>query len=596
MDDRKLKILLVDDDEDDYVMTRDLLDDARGSSFELDWISDYDSALKAVLRQEHDAYLFDYRLGARTGLDLLQEMMAEVGSRVPVILLTGQGDLETDLEAMKAGASDYLIKGEINAHLLERSIRYAIERKKAEERMASMAYYDSLTKLPNRSLFQDRLRQVMTKNERSNILAAVLFLDIDDFKRVNDTLGHSAGDLLLKGVAERLNQTMRKSDSVSRRTEEDMFARLGGDEFTVLLSEIREFEDAAKVSARIINALSRPFVLDNHEIYITTSIGIAVFPHDGKDMDTLLKNADAAMYHAKAQGKNNYQYYKESMNAAAIKRLALEGDIRRAMERNEFMLYYQPQVDALEGRMIGVEALIRWHHPEKGMVPPSDFIPLAEQSGLIIPISEWIIETACSQSRKWRQEGLSPIPISINLTSHQFRQHNFIKTISQAIREHDLAPEDLLLEITESTLMEDTEMTVISLNVLTKLGFRLVIDDFGTGYSSLSYLKRFPLYAIKIDQSFVRDVTTDQDDEAIARAVISMARSLKLKVVAEGVETVEQMRFLIEQGCEKMQGYLFSRPEPPDRISEFLAKQDREGAVWGDLAASSEVKVVGGRE
>jgi len=588
MDDKRLKILLVDDDEDDYVMTRDLLDDARGSSFDLEWVADYDSALDRVLKQSHDVYLFDYRLGARTGLDLLRKMIEE-GCRAPVILLTGQGDLEIDLEAMKAGASDYLIKGEINAHLLERSIRYAIERKKAEERMATMAYYDSPTKLPNRSLFQDRLRQVMARNGRNNALAAVLFLDIDDFKRVNDTLGHSVGDLLLKGVAERLSNTMRRSDSVSRRTEDDMFARLGGDEFTVLLSEIREFEDAAKVARRIIDALSKPFVLDNHEIYITTSIGVAVFPHDGRDMDTLMKNADAAMYHAKAQGKNNYQYYKESMNAAAIKRLALEGDIRRAIDRNEFLLYYQPQVNAVSGRIIGVEALIRGQHPEKGMSPPSDFIPLAEQTGLIIPMSEWIIETACIQSRLWRQNGFAPIPISINLTSHQFRQRNFIENISNVLRDYDLSPEDLLLEITESTLMEDTEMTVISLNALTKMGFRLVIDDFGTGYSSLSYLKRFPLYSIKIDQSFVREVTTDQDDEAIARAVISMAHSMRMIVVAEGVETVEQMRFLIEQGCDKMQGYLFSRPVPPEGIADLLSVQKREGAVWRDLVSSCEV-------
>jgi diguanylate cyclase (GGDEF)-like protein len=571
-----IKVLLVEDDEDDYIMTRDLLSEITGENFELEWVSTYNPALESMQENNCDVYLLDYRLGEHTGLDLMRKAMKN-GCRGPVIILTGQGDREIDLEAMKAGAADYLLKNQLNAPLLERSIRYAIERKRTEDHIFRMAYYDDLTRLPNRVLFQDRLRQAIVSADRNNKLAAILFLDVDNFKRINNTFGYHMADQLLSEIAERLNDTMRKTDSIARQSDSELFAR-GGDEFTVLLNEIRGVEDAARVAKRIIESLSRPFTLDNNEIFITTSIGMAIFPDDGRDVDSLLKNADAAMYHAKEQGKNNFQYYRQSMNAAAFERLTMENDLRKAVERDELLLYYQPQIDLRTGKISGMEVLLRWNHHAKGMVMPSDFIPLAEDTGLIIPISEWIMHTACVQNKAWQKEGLQTIPVSVNLSSLQFRQKNILGTILQILENSKLNPDYLILEITESSLMDNTEETFATLNALSEMGLRLTIDDFGTGYSSLSYLKRFPLYAIKIDRSFVNGITTNHGDAAIVKAIIAMAHSLKLQVVAEGVETEEQLDFLRNEVCDEMQGFLFSRPLPTEELSKLLI-QEKEGTV-----------------
>ena len=571
MDNEVIKILLIDDDEDDYVVTRDLLSEAKNLKHTLDWISSYDEAVKIICDNNYDVYLLDYRLGEHTGIDILQEASCH-GCRSPFILLTGEGDHETDIKAMKAGAADYLVKGEISAPLMERSIRYAIERNRTKERIYHMAFYDSLTGLPNRVLFQDRLKLALASAERHRHMAAVLFLDIDNFKRINDTLGHFMGDKLLKEVAGRLSATMRRCDSVTKDVP-DLFARLGGDEFTVLLNMINEVDDAAKVAHRITETISIPFKLDGYEIYITSSIGIAVYPGDGKDINSLLKNADAAMYYAKEHGKNHYQYYKESMNAAALERLTLENELRRALEREELFLHYQPQVNVRTGAITGVEALVRWQHPARGVVPPSEFIPLAEETGLIIPMSDWVLKTACMQSKAWMEEGYDMAPISINLSSQQFQQKDFIETLSRTLSESGVSPQDIILEITESTIMQTTESSFAVLHELTEMGMRLTIDDFGTGYSSLGYLKRFPIYAIKIDRSFIREISTDPDDAAIAKAIISMAHSLKLNVVAEGVETIEQLKFLHDHESDEVQGFLFSRPVPPEEISVFLERE-----------------------
>ena len=566
----RLSILIIEDDEDDFVMVRDLLAESTGIKYDLQWVSTYDEALEAINGRMHDLYLFDYRLGKKTGLDLLNDIGGS-SCMTPVILLTGQGDHEIDVEAMKAGASDYLAKDEITAHLLERSIRYALERKRTEERIIFMAYYDNLTSLPNRVLFQDRLMQVIAGNERNDGLSAILFLDLDNFKRVNDTLGHSMGDELLKAVSDRLQTIMRKSDSISHHHDDDLFARLGGDEFTILLAEIKDFQDAGRVAERIIESLSQPFMLDNNEIIITTSIGISIYPNDGKDVDTILKNADAAMYAAKARGKNSYLYYEKSMNSAALEKLSLEGDLRRALKGDELLLHYQPQIDIVSSRVIGVEALIRWQHPEKGLIPPLTFIPVAEQTGLINEISYWVIENACRQNRVWQDKGLSRIPVSVNITTHQFQQDTFVYRLAKILNSTGLNPRDLMLEITESTFMENTETALIILDELKKMGLRLLIDDFGTGYSSLSYLKRFLIHAIKIDRSFIRNIVTDKDDTAIVNAIISMAHNLKIRVVAEGVETAEQLAFLKGQDCDEMQGFLLSKPLPPDEVEVFLS-------------------------
>ncbi|MBI5014946.1 MAG: EAL domain-containing protein [Deltaproteobacteria bacterium] len=571
MDDERWRVLLVDDDEDDYVLTRDLLGEIEGTGVDLQWEPDYDAALSTAAKSEHDVYLFDYRLGGRTGLELLCEATAK-GCRGPIILLTGQGDRSVDVEAMKAGAADYLVKGKIDAALLERSIRYAIGHRRSADQILHMAYYDHLTGLPNRVLFQERLLQGLGLAERYDRAAAVLFLDLDNFKRINDTLGHRFGDLLLRVASQRLNETVRASDALTRRGgEKDTVARLGGDEFTIFLSEVATPEDAARVARRCLDVLSRPYQLEGHEVTVTASIGIAAFPGDGGDIDALLKNADTAMYCAKETGKNTYQFYQSSMNASAMEKLTLEADLRKAVEREELLVHYQPQVKITSGRTIGLEALLRWQCPTRGMVSPATFIPVAEENvQLIGEIGAWVLRAACRQARAWEDLGLPRLPISVNVSSQQFRQEGLPTRIASLLQEFRLDPGHLVLEITESVLLEDRPASMEQLRELTGLGLRLSMDDFGTGYSSLSYLKRFPLHALKVDRSFIRDLTTNPDDAAITRAIIAMAHSLNLQVVAEGVETAEQRDFLLREGCEYAQGFLFSRPRPADEIAQLL--------------------------
>jgi diguanylate cyclase (GGDEF)-like protein len=577
MSKKVLRVLLIDDDEDDYILTKDLLSEVEGTKYELEWVETYSAGLKALRRNNYDVCLLDYLLGEHTGLELLREAI-DAGCKIPIILLTGKGAHDVDIKAMKAGAADYLDKREINAQLLERSIRYAIERKRAEERILRIAYYDSLTNLPNRVLFQDRLKQALAYAKRYKRNVAILFLDLDNFKRINDTLEHRLGDLLLKGVAERLANYLRRTDTIARQginALDNTVARLGGDEFTILLTEINSLQDAAKVAQRILNILAQPFLLDRHEVFITASIGIAIYPSDGEDVDSLLKNADTAMYHAKDQGKNNFQFYKQSMGATAFERLNLENSLRKAMEREEFIVYYQPRMDIRAGKIIGTEALVRWKHPDKGLIPPAEFIPLAEETGIILPIDEWVLKTACEQNKAWQRLGFSRtrISVSMNLSGQQFRQENLIKVVAKVLDDSKLDPHYLELEITESVIMKNAETAVTMLHKLKDMGVQLSMDDFGTGYSSFSYLKRFPLDKVKIDRSFIKDISKKDQDAAIVKAIIAMAHTLKLRVIAEGVETEQQLAFLRKQGCDEMQGYLLSPPLPPEKVLGFLARE-----------------------
>jgi diguanylate cyclase (GGDEF)-like protein/PAS domain S-box-containing protein len=449
------------------------------------------------------------------------------------------------------------------------------ERKKTEEQIRFLAYYDGLTRLPNRQLFIERLRQAIVGAARRERTVAVLFLDLDRFKRVNDTLGHGAGDLLLRGVAERLRGCLRATDTVSRPETEsgENLARLGGDEFIVLVSDMVRGEDAAKVARRILDVLREPFDLDSHEVYVTASIGISLHPGDGEDVETLLKNADTAMYHAKEKGANGFEFYDASMSVSALKRLSLETTLRRALDRDEFLLYIQPQVDTRTGAIAAAEALIRWQNPEMGLILPGDFIALAEETGLILPIGEWVLRQACSCARSWQDGGSGPIPIAVNLSGLQFRDENLVAIIDRVTHEVGLDPRYLDLEITESVLMSGTTQTVDRLQELKARGAGISLDDFGTGYSALSYLKRFPINRLKIDRTFIIDVATDPGDAAIVSAIVSMAEGLGIAVVAEGVETEEQARKLKELGCWLMQGYLFWRPMPADAFARLLEER-----------------------
>jgi diguanylate cyclase (GGDEF)-like protein/PAS domain S-box-containing protein len=450
------------------------------------------------------------------------------------------------------------------------TIQDITERKRTEEQIRHLAFYDSLTSLPNRMLFKEQLNQALQSARREDRYVAILFLDLDNFKRVNDTLGHTIGDLLLQDVGARLAQCIRAEDSIARNPSGQAnltVARLGGDEFTVLLGKIANTQDAAKVAQRILDSLADPIMIDGHELFVSTSIGIAVFPFDGGDTETLIKNADAAMYHAKSNGRNRYHFYNPSMNASALEKLNLERGLRKALDRGEFVLYYQPLVHGTTGEIIGNEALLRWIHPERGLIAPGEFIPLAEETGLIIPIGQWVIESACMQNVQWQKSGLPSVPVMVNLSSLQFHDPKLVQKVEEVLVETGLSGQYLTLELTESMLMQDSEHNITTLMELRRLGVGLAIDDFGTGFSSLNYLKRFPVDHLKIDQSFVRDITQDVGNAAIALAIIALARSLKLGVVAEGVETPDERDFLRINGSPDMQGFLFCQPQPADSIA-----------------------------
>jgi diguanylate cyclase (GGDEF)-like protein/PAS domain S-box-containing protein len=451
-------------------------------------------------------------------------------------------------------------------------------RKRAEEQIVKMAYYDLLTSLPNRYLFKDRLNQAILYAEKYKKLPAIIYLDLDDFKRINDTFGHNFGDKLLRAVSDRLENNIRRIDTLARVEEEKLettIARLGGDEFTILLREIKETQDASRVAQRIVDLFSEPFHIENRMIFISTSVGIALYPNDGKDVDTLLKNADTAMYHAKEKGRNHYQFFSEHMNIEALERFSIENSLRSTTDKEDFQLYYQPQYDSFTDKIIGVEALIRWMHPDRGMLLPDKFIPIAEESGLIIKIGNWVLKTACKQNRAWQLAGFPPIYVTVNISGMQFKQKNFAESIAQTLLDTDLEPQYLELELTESILMEPTDTTFDTLNELKATGVRLAIDDFGRGYSSLGYLKRLPIDTLKIDRSFVRDIVSNSDDRAIIKAVISLARTLNLRVIAEGVETYEQLTYLREQGSDGIQGFLLGKPMTPNSFIKLLKQEDQ---------------------
>lgn len=438
------------------------------------------------------------------------------------------------------------------------------EKKLADAHAHRLAYYDSLTKLPNRLLLEERLKQALTTAQFNNWLVAVLYLDLDRFQAINDTLGHPFGDKLLQAVAGRLVVHVRDSDTL---------ARFSGDEFAMVLSDIGNQHNSALAAQKVFDILAEPFYLEGQEVFITPSIGIALYPTDADNKDDLIQRADTAMSHAKAQGGNNFHFYSADMNVTASQRLTMETQLRRALERDEFVLHYQPQVSLRSGRIIGMEALIRWQHPERGLVAPGEFIPLLEETGLIVSVGEWVLRTACAQNSAWLAAGLPPLRVAVNLSARQFRQSGLAAVVNQALQDAGLAPEHLELEITESIMIQDLQTTITTLHQLHELGIQISIDDFGTGYSSLSYLKRLPISKIKIDQSFIRDICTDPEDCAIANAVISLGHGLKMQVIAEGVETLEQLEHLRAQGCDEIQGYYFSRPLPAEAFAQLV----REG-------------------
>jgi len=484
-------------------------------------------------------------------------------------LLKGENFSDVFINARKDGSIYYEEKTITPVRTDSKEITHFIstgkdisERMRTQERLHYMAHHDALTKLPNRTLFLDRLHQAMARAHWHNRLIAVIFMDLDQFKEINDNFGHDCGDQLLIQLTQRLSSSLRSGDTI---------ARFGGDEFSILLDDIASEQDVSVLAKKILDTLATPFKIHGHELLVTASIGVSIFPSDGSDSETLLRNADVAMYRAKHLGRNNYQFYSNEMSARAFERLSLENSLRHALKRQEFFLLYQPQVDSRSGDIISVEALLRWQHPELGVVSPNDFVPLLEETGLIVSVGDWALKTACKQAVQWHQSGFESLRMCVNLSSRQFNNPDFIQSFHRIIRDTEIKPELLELELTESMLMRNASKTISALNTLSHHGIQIAIDDFGTGYSSLNYLRRFPISTLKIDRSFVRDVIEDADDAAIASAIIVMAQSLNLNVVAEGVETKEQLNFLSERQCYEIQGNYFSAAIPASEIATLLS-------------------------
>ncbi|UFS69291.1 EAL domain-containing protein [Geomonas sp. RF6] len=471
------------------------------------------------------------------------------------------------------------------------------ERKRTEEQIRSLAYFDSITGLPNRLLFHDQLERAIAFAARHRRKVAVMFLDLDRFKEINDTLGHAAGDDLLKGIAGRLQQCLRGYDLVSRNCAlegsrgNSTIARLGGDEFTVILQDIGGVQHVTTVARRILKAVAEPFSLGEVEICISASIGISIYPDDGNDSGALVKNADAAMYHAKKEGRNNLQFFTQAMNDAALERLVLEQQLRKALANEEFTIHYQPQVDAAKGEVVGLEALIRWQSPELGFISPAKFIPFAEEIGQVVAIDEWVVAAVCRQIKTWLNLGITPPRVAVNLSGHHLIRMNLVGVMMRSLAEAGIEGELLELELTEGVFMQKSEEVIATLHSLRELGLTISIDDFGTGYSSLSYLKRFPIDTLKIDRSFVNEVSHDADSATITSTIISMAKSLRLGVIAEGVETEEQREFLQENDCTIMQGYYFSPPVPAEEVIQVIT--DGLPAPKGGLLLGAGVAAVG---
>lgn len=587
-------LLLVDDEEDITAALARLL---RGDGYNI--LRAHSAAEGFSLLAQHTVGVIvsDQRMPEMTGVEFLSQVREQYPKTIRMVL-TGYADLPSVTDAINRGAVyKFLNKPWDNAALcatvndafrhyelvleeerlledirlareqlehINRELAASVARK--ESQIEHITYYDVLTGLPNRLLFYDRLERVLEQVRRDECMAAVVLLNLDRFKQVNDSFGHPVGDQLLQSVALRLENHLRAGDTV---------ARMGGDEFAFVLGDMRSAHEAGDLAQSILDSFARDAIsIGDSEIFIAASMGISIYPLDGSDTTTLMKNADAALAHAKGGGRNNYQYYAAQMNAMAWQRLTLETALRRAYEREEFVLYYQPKVDLVSGEIIGMEALLRWQSPERGLVPPGEFIGLLEETGLMLPVGEWVLRAACKQGALWAQSRFTGVRIAVNLSALQFRQADLSGMVQRICDETglDLGLGTLELELTESLIMKNADEAAVTLNRLHEMGVSLAIDDFGTGYSSLSYLKRFPINTLKIDQSFIRDLEDNQDDVAIVSAIVALGHSLGLKVIAEGVETFEQLHALKEMKCDEMQGYLFSRPVPAEEMTRLLQK------------------------
>ena len=547
-------ILLIEDRSADTRLILELVTEYPAERHGVTHVHRLDEALRLLGAMTFKAAIVDVSLPDTHGLEAVTRLRAAAPS-LPIVVLAGMDEESLALQALEVGGQDYLIKGLFDGGLLNRAIRYAMERKESEEQLTHLAYYDQLTGLANRRLFRERLAIDLARAKRQESRVTVLCLDLDRFKRINDSLGYEAGDALLKEIGKRLSESVREFETS---------AHLGGDEFAIILQDLEHEEDAMVVAQRLLDRIAQPMKIDDQDVVVTASVGIAFVPDNGDDVEQLLKCSDSAMHRAKEKGRHGYQIFSRQMHSEVLTRMSLERDLRHALERDEFRLHYQPQLSLDDNQLVAVEALVRWEHAKRGLIAPMDFIFLLEDTGLIISAGEWILRKACAQVREWQKTGYENLRVAVNLSPRQFEDRELVEIVSRALGEFELAPECLELEITESHLMRDTERTNATLASIKALGVRIAIDDFGTGYSSLAYLKRFPIDSLKIDKSFVRDITTDRDDASIAAGIIGLGHTLRLDVIAEGVETEEQLAFLYKEGCDAVQGYLCGRPQPPD--------------------------------
>jgi len=566
-----LKVLLVEDNAVDADLLREMFHREPSHSFELTHVTCIAEAVAQLARVPADIVLLDLQLPDSRGSDTVRRVRA-IASDVPIVVLTGLEDETLAAEAIKEGAQDYLIKGQIENRALPRALRYVMERYRMQQeaalaarsvvaRMSHLAQHDFLTGLPNRLLLNDRITQAIAQARRYEHRLALLFLDVDHFKEINDSLGHAIGDRLLQSIAERLVACVRRSDTVSRQ---------GGDEFVVLLTQIAQKQDAAVIAAKLLTALDRPHRIAEHELHTTASIGIGIFPDDAADVQTLIKSADTAMYAAKERGGRNHQFFAPRLTKQSAKRRDLERSLHAALLRKEFLLHFQPKVDLQSGAVMAVEALLRWQHPEHGLLPSARFITAAEDCGLIVPIGRWVLREACRQARAWLDDGLGALPMAVNISPLELRSGDFLEETRNVLHETKLPPEQLELELKESGLLQNTEFIAVTLGALKEWGVQLALDDFGTGQSSLSCLHRFPIDILKIDASFVRELHRGHKEAARVSAVIAMGKSLKMRVVAEGIETRQQLAFLQAEYCDHGQGYYFGQPLAAEDCGRML--------------------------
>lgn len=563
-------LLLIEDSPDDAALIRDVLEQSPMFRSTVEHRVRLEKGILRLAEGGIDVVLLDFSLPDSFGIDTFRRLHS-AHPEIPVIVLTGLDDDQLALQAVSEGAQDYLLKKDLEQRLLTRSIRYAIERNRAEQQLLHNAFHDTLTGLANRALFGDRLDMAMAgARRRPTGQFAVLFFDLDRFKNINDSLGHNVGDQLLVALARRLETIIRPGDTV---------ARIGGDEFAILVNDMHDVADAIQVAERILEGFKDPFPIDCNEVFVSASIGIAVHDHATTEADAMLRDADIAMYRAKAAGKGRYEIFNPEMHASAVALLKIETELRRALNRGEFVMHYQPIVALKERKILGFEGLVRWQHPERGLVAPAGFITVAEETGLIVPLGWWVMEQSCRQIREWQSEFPMdpPLFISVNVSGRIFADHHVVEGILDILGRTGLPPESLRLEVTENVILEHSESVMAKMQQLRAKGVQLSIDDFGTGYSSLSYLQRFQYDTLKIDRSFISGMQPGTDSQAIVETILTLASTLGIGVIAEGIETAEQMIRLRDLDCPQGQGFWFARPVNPMVIEEMLGGNDTAG-------------------